>query len=142
MPNPETTCKDPQIWAIPSLQQQSTVFNRAFYFAFSANVLLASQNNLTNSPLHFHLVRDRLSVVSPPLPGNSTADRILQLVLPGSEDLNSGQVFSFTPSSNHHQPSSKLQEMAMLTYRVQLNRALQTLQKVVMSMSQPRESFL
>lgn len=97
MPNPETTCKDPQIWAIPSQQQQSAGFNRAFYFAFSTNVLLVSQNNLTNTPLHFHLVGDRLFVVSPPLPGNSTfrivcmtAARILQLVLPGSEDLNSG----------------------------------------------------
>lgn len=53
MPNPETTCKDPQIWASPSQQQQSTGFNRAFYstFSFSTNALLSSQNNLTNYPL-------------------------------------------------------------------------------------------
>lgn len=112
MPNSETTCKDPQIWAIPSQPQQSTGFNRAFYFAFSANALLASQNNLTNSPLTLSPCQRQAVCSLLPLPGNSTfriagitAARILQLVVPGSEDLNSGQVFSFTPT--RHLPGSK-----------------------------------
>lgn len=65
----------PNLGPIPSQQELSACFNRAFYFAFSANSLPASQNNLTNSPLHFYLVRGRLSVVSlPPFQDPNVSD--------------------------------------------------------------------
>lgn len=74
MSNPGTTYKDPQIWAIPS-QQHSQLASTEFFTSLSPSPPMLCLPHRTISPtprVQFHLVRDRLSVVSPLLPGNST----------------------------------------------------------------------
>lgn len=109
MPNPESTCQNSQVWD-PSHPNRSCQLASVELFTFSAfessiDSMPVSQTHLTESSLlHFHLVGNRLSVVSLPPPkvprlqmAGITVALTIGLILLGSEHPKSSQVFSFKP---------------------------------------------